>query len=308
LSAIIFKMFGSTPSDQGYQVAVMHLMLLNKHLKDPNKIFAGEILNLGVIPSFSVPINPLVQNSQKPLVPDSSLPITKNVNPQDSERFWVLSWLEKNSNLLSIPGGIAFGATGNLLSPANVGMVTEVSDLYAEFKSGNITKNQYNYRRTLALNRLKKNIGPMEKLLFGNNTTHQSIRIARSGGVPATSHIAKHAKKLNNLAKVSKFGGVALVGVGLTASCMQIANTTDKSEKNEIFVEAITSTSVGVLGGVIVGIFLVSNPIGWGAALVIAVGSTAISYGAGKLGRTMYDIYGNKIDIVSGMGVSKICK
>ena len=47
---------------------------------------------------------------------------------------------------------------------------------------------------------------------------------------------------------------------------------------------------------------------GWGAALVIAVGSTAISYGAGKLGRTMYDIYGNKIDIVSGMGVSNICK
>ena len=41
---------------------------------------------------------------------------------------------------------------------------------------------------------------------------------------------------------------------------------------------------------------------------MIAVGSTAISYGAGKLGRTMYDIYGNKIDIVSGMGVSNICK
>ena len=99
-----------------------------------------------------------------------------------------------------------------------------------------------------------------------------------------------------------------MVGVGLTASCMQIAKATKKSEKNEIFVEAITSTSVGVLGGAIVGIFLVSNPIGWGAALVIAVGSTAISYGAGKLGRTMYDIYGNKIDIVSGMGVNKICK
>ena len=55
-------------------------------------------------------------------------------------------------------------------------------------------------------------------------------------------------------------------------------------------------------------LWYISNPIGWGAALVIAVGSTAISYGAGKLGRTMYDIYGNKIDIVSGMGVSKICK
>jgi len=301
-------MFGFAPTDQGYQVAVKHLMFLNKHLKDPNKIFTGEILHLGVIPSSSVTVNPFDQNSQKLAVPKSSLPITKNVSPQNSESFWAFSWLEKNSNLLSIPGGIAFGATGNLLSPANVGLVSDVSDLYAEYKSGNITKNQYSYRRTLSLNKLKNNIGPMEKLLFGNNTTHQSIRIARSGGVPATSNIAKHATKLNKLAKVSKLGGVALVGVGLTASCMQIANTKDKSEKNEIFVEAITSTSVGVLGGAILGIFLVSNPIGWGAALVIAVGSTAISYGAGKLGRTMYDIYGNKIDIVSGMGVNKVCK
>ena len=91
LSAIIFKMFGSTPSDQSYQVAVKHLMLLNKHLKDPNKIFAGEILNLGVIPSYNSQINPYLQNSQEPHVPDSGLPITKNVNPQDSESFWALS-------------------------------------------------------------------------------------------------------------------------------------------------------------------------------------------------------------------------
>jgi hypothetical protein len=57
-----------------------------------------------------------------------------------------------------------------------------------------------------------------------------------------------------------------------------------------------------------VGIFLVSNPIGWGTALVIAVGSTAISYGAGKLGRKGYDVYGNQIDFVSGAGVNRICQ
>ena len=237
LSAIIFKMFGTTPTDQDYQVAVKHLMLLNKQLKDPNKIFAGEVLKLGVIPLSNVPINSLEQGSQKLSTPNISIPITKNVSPQDSESFWALSWLENNSNLLTIPSGIALGATGNLLSPANVGLVTEVSDLYAKYKEGSITKNQYSYRRSLALNKLKKNIGPMERMLFGNNSTYQSIRIARSGGVPATSHIAKHANKLNNLAKVSKFGGIALAGVGLTAACMQIANATGKSEKNEIFLK-----------------------------------------------------------------------
>jgi len=254
LSAIIFKMFGFTPKEKSYQVAVNHLMALNEHLKDPNKIFAGDILRLGIIPTTTPVVSPLAQSNNKAPVSGNS-PISKNVSPQDAENFWALSWLEQNSNLLTIPGGIALGANGNLMSPANVGLVTEVSDLYAEYKAGKITKNQYSYRRTLSLNKLKKNIGPMEKMLFGNKTTHQSIRIARSGAVPATSHIAKHANKLNNLAKVSKFGGVALVGVGLTASCMQIASATDKNEKNEIFVETITSTSVGLIGGAMVGIF-----------------------------------------------------
>lgn len=152
------------------------------------------------------------------------------------------------------------------MSPVNVGLVTSVSDLYAEFKSGAITQNQYNYRRKISLDQLKKNIGPMEKLLFGNKATHQSIRIARGGGIPATAHLARHVNKLNTLSKVSKFGGVALMGAGLTASCMQIAHTEDSKEKNEIFVETLTSTSVGVLSGALIGLFLVSNPIGWGAA------------------------------------------
>ena len=84
------------------------------------------------------------------------------------------------------------------------------------------------------------NTEPVEKILFGNKTTHQSIRIARAGGVPATANIDKHADRLKNLGTMSKHGGIVLVGVGLTAACMQIANTPDTKEKNEIFVETIT--------------------------------------------------------------------
>ncbi len=41
-----------------------------------------------------------------------------------------------------------------------------------------------------------KNIRPVEKLLFGKNTPHESIRIARAGDVPTTTDIAKHAGRL----------------------------------------------------------------------------------------------------------------
>lgn len=304
LSAIIFKMFGYTPNDSRYAKTLGYIKSINPQIKNPNKIFSGDLLRLGVIPQ-------LAPKTPKPVV--SSTPrntpfIIENIALEDTDNFWALSWLEQNSNFLTIPGSIAVGAKGNLMSPGNISLLTEVSDLYADYKNGTITKGQYDYRRALTLNKLKENVGPMEKLLFGNKTTHQSIRIARGGGVPSTAHIEKYATRLNSLAKVSKAGGVALVGVGLTASCMQIASTNDREEKNEIFVETVTSTFTGVVAGVAVGLFLVSNPIGWGTALVLAVGSTAVSYSAGKSARYAYDKFGNKVDFVSGTGVDNICR
>ena len=152
------------------------------------------------------------------------------------------------------------------------------------------------------------NIGPFEKWLFGKHTTRESIRIARSGGIPATVNITRNVNKLNRLATLSKAGGIVLVGVGLTASCVQIANTQNIHEKNEIFVETIASTLTGVATGFAVGLFLISNPIGWGTAIVLAAGSTALSYGAGKGASYTYDISGTKIDFVSGSGIGNICR
>ncbi len=310
LSSIVFKMHGYTPRDARYNEAVAHVMALNPQIKNPNLIFVGDILRIGVLhqvqPKFNtkekrIILSPIIQ----PDVSESF--ITSKVAAHDADNFWALSWFEQNSNFLTIPGGVALGSNGNLMSPGNRLLISEVADLYAEFKSGNITKGQYDYRRARSLNQLKKNIGPIEKLLFGSKTTRESVRIARSGGVPATAHITKHAYKISTLAKVSKVGGVALVGVGLTASCMQIAHTTNKQEKNEIFVETIASTTVGVGIGMIVGVFLVSNPIGWGTALVLAVGSSAVAYIGGKYARYSYDRYGNRVDFASGTGIDQIC-
>lgn len=155
---------------------------------------------------------------------------------------------------------------------------------------------------------MKRNLGPAERWLFGNRTTHQSIRIARGGGVPATAHIAQHADRIGKLAKVARGGGIALAGVGLTASCMEIANTASQEEKNEIFVETVASTTAGAIGGLLVGVFLVSNPIGWGVALTVAAGSVATSYAAGKGAVKLYDTFGQPIDPVSGLGVDRICR
>jgi len=279
LSGIIHYMFGYLPNSIRYPETVKYLLALNPQIKNPNRIRSGDMLRLGVLPTPQ-PTTRIAKIANPNQIKPPSF-ITEAVHPNDRDNFWALAWLEHNANYLTIPGSIAIGATGNLLSPGNVNLINEVSDHYADYKSDRITKSQYDYRRKLALDKLKTNIGPFEKLMFGKNTTHQSIRIARSGGIPATAHIAKHADRLKSVAAISKHGGIVLAGVGLTAACMQIANATDAQEKNEIFVETIMSTGVGVGLGFAVGLFLISNPIGWGTAIVLAVGSTAASYASG---------------------------
>ncbi len=69
--------------------------------------------------------------------------------------------------------------------------------------------------------------------------------------------------------------------------------------KNETFVETMTSTALGIIAGF---------TIGWGAATVLAVGNTALSYGAGKGARYVYTKTGTQIDLASGAGVNRICQ
>jgi hypothetical protein len=151
-------------------------------------------------------------------------------------------------------------------------------DLYAQDKFGGISKNQYDCQRRLLLNQFKNNIGPFERWLFGNKTSHEAIRIARGGGIPATKNITDQAARLKRLATYGKHGGY------------------------------VPSTSIGLAAGYAITLFLVSNPVGWGTALVLAAGSAAFSFGSGYLAKKAYTALGSEVDFVSGAGVDSICR
>jgi len=88
------------------------------------------------------------------------------------------SWLEHNTNYLTIPESIATGAASNLLSPGNVNLINEISDHYADYKTEKTTKGQYDARRKKALDQLTKNIGLMK------NCCSTSIRPITSFALP----------------------------------------------------------------------------------------------------------------------------
>jgi len=115
-----------------------------------------------------------------------------------------------------------------------VRLIEELGDLHAERISTKMSRNKYRQLRRHKLAQLQNQIGPVEKLLFGQNTSKQALRIAQGGGIPATVNITRHAEKLKLIGKLSKGGGLVLVGVGVSAACMEIGNTENRQEKNEI--------------------------------------------------------------------------
>jgi len=344
LNLIIQRLYGIPSAGKEFQAAKQFLLSLNPQISNPDRITAGHIIRVDEYPppqairsqtaqmQFAL-ANPKVSpaswlmseaNSSKmcrgaPLPQWQSGPQLKSspqhagpiraleTTPQDQEALWALAWLEHNANLVTLPGGTLAGSLRHLNNATNTQLITDISDLYAEFKSGKITKGAYDGRRAKKIRLLQQRIGPMEKLLFGQNTAPQALRIARGGGMPATAHLTRHADKMKRVANLSSKGGVLLMGVGVAASCAQIAHTEDIKEKNEIFVETLSSTGASAGLSFLVGAFLVSNPVGWGTAIVLAVGATAAGFTAGKITKGIYSSRYGHIDIVGATGVDKVC-
>lgn len=310
VSRIIHSLYNLQRGTERYAYAEAHLCYLNG-IKDPNQIRVGQSLIITPLPlpeiltrSFKQPADIINQSPRPPFRTNTTLPITLATKPEQ-DMFWALSWFQQNSNWLTIPGAMVADASGRILHEQNIGLLREVKTLYDNYKAGRITKNQYDYGRQKALKQFSSRVGPLEKLMFGGRTSQEAMRIARGGAIPATQNIIQHASRLSNISKAARFGApVILSGASLAAGCMQIAHTDNRVEKNEVLVETITSTAVGVALGVI----LFSNPIGWGVALVVVAGSAAASYGSGKLARHIYDKNFRRFDLVSDWKIDRLCQ
>jgi len=71
-----------------------------------------------------------------------------------------------------------------------------------------MSRNHYRQLRRHKLKQLQHQIGPVENLLFGNQTSAQALRIAQGGAIPATAHITAHAEKLKQFGRLSKAGAI----------------------------------------------------------------------------------------------------
>ena len=109
------------------------------------------------------------------------------------------------------------------------------------------------------------------------------------------------------MASYAKNGGLVLTAAGVGMGCYNMAQTTSHHEKNEILVETLSSSLVGVLSSAAIATLLISTPAGWVTTLVLGAGATLASYGAGKGSVFLYNRYLQSVDLVKISNVNVFC-
>ncbi|MEJ2754275.1 MAG: hypothetical protein P8104_00145 [Gammaproteobacteria bacterium] len=324
LTSIIKAHYDINPTDKRFSLAIAHIMYFNPAIKHPDHICAGDLLRIipfepGPEPFCKVPDDfytqhrapAALQHHLEPLLPCWEQRFESILPKQKFERdmFWVLSWMHENYDYLANIGfGSGFNVLGNLTEETNNALIAEVKTLYQQYKSGVLTKGQYDYRRQKALQTFKDRVGPFDRLLFSGKTGPEAIRIARTKSVPATAKIDRNLTRLAKLSSVAKYGGILLSAAGIGMGCYNIAQANTRNEKNEIFVETLSSTIAGAAGTVAVSVFIASNPVGWVVGLTLGVGVAAGSYGVGKGFSYLYDRFGKKHDLVRMGRLDRLCR
>ncbi len=323
LSRIITRYYGINYTDPRYKTALASVVYFNDSIKDPNEIFAGQLLRLMPlyednatafcpVPDDFYQEKPVAVATRHRLEPMGNYQerFKHHIpsSPQEQEAFWALAWLHENYGILSTTSGAGFTAWGGLVSQSNNAFIAEVKVLYGQYQGGGLSKNQYDYRRQLALKKYAQKIGPFEKLLLNGKTAREAARINRTKAIPATANIDRHLGRLGRMAQYAKHGGTILTAAGVGMGCYNIAQAQSKQEKNEIFFETIGSTAASVGTTFVLGVYFIATPTGWITALALGVGAAAISMGAGKTAKYAYNRFGEKMDFVKMSKVDQLCK
>jgi len=285
----------------GMQDKIKQVLIDNPTLKDPNKIKPGQLIvfrtasNTMCLAPIELPETNKVKHLWETMSPETQKAI-KETAP-----------LYNGLSLGLAGGGTALFTLEKTLK-SNMSLLRGIPDAYQQYKSGAITKYDFDKIRSAKLDLYTKNIGPIiNKSIYGDVKVKNAFKLAPGRSLNPTKSMTQHLNKLSKISKTASNGGMLLAGAGLAASCYQISQTEAVTEKNEIAVQAIASTTTGVLVGAAVSIFLVGTPIGWGVILVVGTISAAASWGAGEIAGGIYKSQYSDVDVVNSLGINTIC-
>lgn len=305
LSGIVRHYYGPLPPTQ-HQELIRSIQAANPKINNPDRIWPGQLIKLDVpVPHCRIPTH------QLPI----AIPSPRNDEWFHSmERNWVTSTPEERGLQMGLAKAMLGIGSANLAMIDRtfknaIPMTTELAENYEKYKSGGLSKGQYDYQRRKTLQRLKTHLGPTNLLLNGANSPNEVLRISRRAGTEPTQAITQQISKMQRLSKVAARGGVALSVVGLGIACHEMAQTDDIGKKNDIFVETFGAFAGSAAFGLAatIGVALMATPVGWAGALIIGAGSVITGFATSHIARGVYDATGRPVDFANLTGVASLC-
>ena len=303
LSRIISNYYGSV-SLQKRQAIVAQIQNDNPKVTNPHQIMPNQLLLIDIPPQYCAAhfeerlIQPL-NISKKQLKPLQQQ--WNKAAPTEQQRLATLTPLMLGASQATM------GTLKSVLASNTQHLQTLIKNYEAK-KAGKLSKGQYDYARQQAIKKFEAKLGPVRHLLNRNQSLRQVLRISRKKGRTPTGNISQQVQRMSNLSKLAAGGGVILTGLSLKMACDAVGQADAQQQKNEIFVETLGGMFAGGAYGVAVYVIFAATPVGWVTALVLATGSVAYGSLGKRLGRGLYNLSGQKVDLVSVTGVSHLCR
>ncbi|WP_420413021.1 hypothetical protein [Roseibium sp.] len=277
LAKIVSEQYNVHGSD--VQQAINSVLANNPEIKDPNMIYAGQMLILEYPYNKKRTENAQIRELLAAQRFWNAKPKTEQAEMAVTTRAITALGVAKQVTQV---GGTTLSQTASILN-TNKRHYFNVGIDYSRYTRGEITKSQYDYRRRLHLSKLQANLGPLESSLHGNNTVFQKFRMAPGRSNNPTAPFLKQIDAIQDLTGKIKRGGTVLSYIMLPFEAGNIALREKDAIQREIKLtklgtETLTGAMAGAVTGrvltrVVVGVALATTPVGWGAALVIGLGS-----------------------------------
>lgn len=283
------------------QDKIKQILIDNPSIKSPDVIKPGQLVVLRTASSTMclAPIDLNETNKVKHL--------WAGMSPQTQKAVKETAPIYNGLSLGLAGGGTALFTLEKTLK-SNMSLLKGVPDAYHQYKSGTITKYEFDKIRTAKLNLYTKNIGPIiNKGIYGDAKVKNAFRLPPGRSLNATKSMTQHLTKLSTISKVATRGSVVLLGAGLISSCYQVSKAETFTEKNVIAVETIASTGFGLVAGGILTVMLVGTPVGWGVILLAGIGSAYSSYKVGEAAGSVYKSQFSNVDVVNSLGITSVC-
>lgn len=209
--------------------------------------------------------------------------------------------------------GTGVGLISHMSGTKNQHILRQLATLHSLRQEGKINRRSFLLKKKSLIDAYTKAVGPLASILHGERNMRQGLQSGQKAGLSPSGQFVHRAEQLAKLAKKAKLGGVILTtaGAGMSIANMCAANT--DYEKNVHLVKGVGALAGGYFGGVLAGLAIsavvVSGPVGWGLALVVSAGAATLAGDAGaKTLHVLYDQFGNKVDIATASGLTRLCR